>query len=64
MSNYLIPKAQNVRTKQVIMSKDLSGRRLAPNQLQEAELIAQRLAQDLTSRTREQWQPFVDTYSV
>ncbi len=64
MSNYLIPKAQNVRTKQVIMSKDLSGRRLTPNQLQEAELLAQRLAQDLTSRTREQWQPFVDTYSA
>lgn len=47
-----------------MMSRDLSGRRLTPNQQQEAELLAQRLAEDLTSRTREQWQPFVDTYTA
>ncbi len=64
MAEYLIPKARNVKTGQVLMSKDLSGNRLAPNKQAEAELLAQRLAEDLTARTRETWQPFVDTYSA
>lgn len=55
MQQFLMPAAQNVKTGQIIKRTDLSGRRYQESERQQAQWIADDLAQDLTRRLRETW---------
>jgi hypothetical protein len=61
--NYLLPMARNTVTGQTVKTQDLTGGRFQLSQQQQAQNSADRLAESLTQRTREQWQGFVRTYT-
>lgn len=63
MAEYLIVKARNILTGQTQKQQDLTGTRLELSQQSLADELAERLAADLTSRTREPWVPLVERYT-
>ena len=64
MQQYIMPMARNTRTGQTVKSQDLTGQRLQPHQHPEAQLLANRLAAQMTLRGRDSWQPLVQSYSA
>jgi len=60
---YLLPKARNTVTNEVVKTQDLSGGRYPLTQRSMAELAAGQLAAKMTRRTRDQWQGFVEEYT-
>ena len=64
MDTFYIPKARNERTKEVVVYKDLAGRRFLRHELQEVDELADALALQYTERTRELWIGFVDSYTA
>ena len=64
MNNYIMPMARNTRTGETVKAQDLSGRRLQPHQRREAELLAQRLAEQMTDRGPDTWTHLIKTYSA
>jgi len=64
MMQYILPMARNLRTGQTVKSQDLSGRRLRADQRQECQLMANRLAEQMTDRGSDQWEPVVKTYTA
>jgi hypothetical protein len=60
---YLLPKARNTVTNEVVKTQDLSGGRYELSQRPMAELAAHQLANKMTARTREPWEGFVEVYT-
>ncbi len=64
MMQYILPMARNLRTGQTVKTQDLSGRRLRPDQIRECQMMADRLAEQMTQRGVDQWEPVVKTFTV
>jgi hypothetical protein len=61
---YLMPKARNLRTGQTVKQQDLAGRRYMPHESQLAQQTADDLAQNMTRRSQDTWEGFVDAYTA
>jgi hypothetical protein len=59
---YLLPKAKNLTTGQTVKEQDLTGVRYELNQRFLAEKAAERLAEGLSTRTKQPWVGFVEVY--
>jgi hypothetical protein len=64
MNQFLMPAARNAITREVVKKQDLSGRRFTTRDQQEAQLWADRLAEDMTARTRQDWHAELIEYSA
>lgn len=64
MQQYIIPMARNTRTGQTVKSQDLSGARFIPSQRRDCRLLAERLADQMTARGPDTWQPVIQPYSA
>lgn len=60
---FLLPMARNSVTGQTVKTQDLNGYRFNPSQRDQAQAVADRLAQGLSDRTGEIWQGFVIEYT-
>lgn len=60
---FLLVKARNTITNQTVKQQDLTGQRLGLHQRAIARELADRLAQNLTERTRENWVGEVELYT-
>lgn len=56
--------ARNTRTGETVKSQDLSGRRYIPSQRRECQLLAERLADQMTQRGQDTWSAIVQPYSA
>ena len=59
---YLLPKARNTVTGQTVKTQDLTGLRYKLNQQPLAMLAAEKLAENMTTRTLDLWEGFVVEY--
>jgi hypothetical protein len=64
MQQYIIPMARNLRTGETVKSQDLSGARLIPSQRRECQMLAERLADQMTQRGQDTWSAVVHPYSA
>ncbi len=64
MSQYIIPMARCLETNQTVQEQDLGGRRCQPHQRQECQLVADRLARNLNTRTGKTWQGYCHPYTA
>ena len=64
MQQYIMPMARNTRTGETVKSQDLTGQRLQSHQRQEAQLLADRLAAQMTQRSRDSWQAVLTPYTA
>ena len=62
MMQYILPMARNLRTRQTVKQQDLKGVRYGDHQHRECQLMADRLAEQLTARTGDSWQGFCQPY--
>ena len=60
---YLLPMARNMITGQTVKTQDLTGDRFTQRQRALAQDMAQQLADKMSTRTGDQWQGFVQTYT-
>lgn len=63
MEQYLIVKARNLQTGQTVKQQDLTGARFSLLQRSFALEQAQRLAENMSQRTGDTWQGFVEVYT-
>jgi hypothetical protein len=63
MQQYIMPMARNTRTGQTVKSQDLSGQRLPTHQRQQAQLLADRLAAQMSERGQDSWQAVLTLYT-
>ena len=63
MAQYLAVKARNLTTGQTVKNQDLSGSRFELRQRSVAETQARQLAEQMTIRTGEPWQGFVEVFT-
>jgi hypothetical protein len=63
MPKYLIPKATCVETRQTVASNDLV-KKFMINQRHDAQLEANRLAENMSIKTGRTWSGFVETFTV
>ena len=63
MTKYLLPKARNLETKQTVAQQDLSGYRFQLHQRAACQLMADRLASQLSTRTGAAWIGYCETYT-
>ena len=61
---YILPMARNLRTGETVKTQDLTGRRLRADQRRECQLMADRLAAQMTERGVDQWVPVITEYSA
>ena len=59
---YLLPKALNTATGQTVKTQDLTGARFTTRQRALAQDVADRLAENLSARTRQTWVGFLEEY--
>lgn len=64
MQQYIMPMARNIRTGETVKSQDLSGRRYIPSQRKECQLLAERLADQMTQRGQDTWAAVVQPYTA
>ncbi len=64
MTQYILAKARNTRTGQTVKQQDLSGRRLGPHERRECQLLANRLAEQMTARGPDTWVAIVEAYTL
>ena len=64
MNQYLMPAARNINTREVVKQQDLAGRRFSLVERGQAQLWAERLAEDMSARTRQDWQAELIEYSA
>ena len=64
MQQYIMPMARNTRTGQTVKSQDLSGARYIPSQRRECQLLADRLADQMTQRGQDTWSAVVRPYTA
>ena len=60
---FLLPMARNTRTGQTVKTQDLTGVRYTFSQRALAESAANRCAENMTDRTGDTWQGFVQAYT-
>lgn len=60
---YILPMARNLRTRQTVKTQDLKGVRYGDHQRQECQLMADRLAEQMTARTGDAWTGFCQNYT-
>jgi hypothetical protein len=63
MSQYLLPKATCLETRQTVASNDLV-KKFMINQRRDAQLEADRLAANMTTKTGRTWSGYVETFTV
>ena len=56
--------ARNTRTGETVKSQDLTGARYIPSQRRECQLLAERLANQMTLRGTDTWSAVVYPYSA
>jgi len=64
MQQYIMPMARNLRTRETVKSQDLSGVRYIPSQRRECQLLAERLADQMTQRGPDTWAAVIQPYSA
>jgi len=64
MQQYIMPMARNSRTGQTVKSQDLSGARYIPGQRRECQLLAERLAGQMTLRGPDTWSAVIHPYTA
>ena len=64
MNQYLMPAARNANTREVVKQQDLAGRRFSLMDRREAQLWAERLAEDMSARTRQDWRSELIEYTA
>lgn len=64
MMQYILPMARNLRTKQTVKQQDLKGVRYGSHQHTECQLMADRLAENMTAKTGDSWQGYCQTYTA
>jgi len=64
MQQYIMPMARNLRTGETVKSQDLSGARYIPSQRKECQLLAERLANQMTLRGQDTWAAVVQPYTA
>ena len=64
MQQYIMPMARNLRTRETVKSQDLTGARYIPSQRRECQLLAERLANQMTQRGPDTWAAVVRPYSA
>ena len=64
MNQYLMPAARNINTRELVKQQHLTGRRFALVDRVEAQLWSERLAEDMTARTRQDWRAELIEYSA
>lgn len=64
MMQYILPMARNMRTGQTVKTQDLAGRRFRADQTRECQLMANRLAEQMTTRGPDQWEPVIRSYDA
>jgi predicted Zn-dependent protease len=63
MPKYLLPKATCLETRQTVASNDLV-KKFMINQQRDAQLEADRLAANMTTKTGRTWSGYVETFTV
>ena len=63
MPKYLLPKATCLETRQTVASNDLV-KKFMINQRHDAQLEADRLAANMTTKTGRTWSGFIETFTV
>jgi len=63
MTQYLMPAARCLDTRQLVKKQDLSGRRYLNSDHQEVWALSHVLADELTARTRQTWLAEPITYT-
>ena len=56
--------ARNTRTGETVKSQDLTGARYIPSQRRECQLLAERLANQMTQRGTDTWSAVIYPYSA
>jgi len=64
MADYLLPMARNLRTRETVKSQDLAGARYIPSQRKECQILAERLADQMTRRGPDTWCAVIKPYSA
>ena len=64
MQQYIMPMARNLRTRETVKSQDLSGARYIPSQRKECQLLAERLANQMTQRGPDTWAAVIQPYTA
>jgi len=64
MQQYIIPMARNLRTGETVKSQDLAGTRYIPSQRRECQLLADRLAEQMTQRGSDTWAAVIRPYTA
>jgi hypothetical protein len=64
MEQYIMPMARNLRTGATVKSQDLSGIRYIPSQRRECQLLADRLASQMTQRGQDTWCAVIQPYTA
>ena len=63
MEQFLLPKARNTITGQTVKQQDLSGGRFSLHQRDLCQMQADRLAEQMSAKTRQPWAGFVEQYT-
>lgn len=64
MMQYILPMARNLRTGETVKTQDLAGRRYRADQRRECQMMADRLAAQMTNRSSDQWEPVIRSYDA
>jgi hypothetical protein len=64
MNNYLMPAARNINTRELVKQQHLAGRRFSLVDRVEAQKWSERLAEDMTAPTRQDWRAELIEYSA
>ena len=64
MTTYIMPMARNLRTGETVKAQDLTNKRYQPHQRVECQLIAERLALQMTERSQDPWSAKIVEYSA
>jgi hypothetical protein len=64
MQQYIMPMARNTRTGQTVKSQDLTGARYIPSQRKDCQLLAERLANQMTLRGPDTWAAVIQPYTA
>jgi|LakMenEpi03Aug12_release.lakeMendotaPanAssembly.Ray.scaffolds.fasta_scaffold3174471_1 hypothetical protein len=63
MMHYILPMARNLRTGQTVKQQDLKGVRYGQHQRQQCQMMADRVAEQMTERTGDSWQGYCQPYT-
>lgn len=64
MTQFLMPAARNINTRELVKKQDLAGRRFTSRDHTEAWAWATTLAEDMSARTRQDWRAELIEYSA